>query len=117
LWTYILNDSIILIRRRDLFAEKDSIVFSEKAEVHLMNKTRAMSLDTLQEYYFNYCVMITSGTEYSITFTKGTNKKHIDLHCYYQKQVDELIREMNGLIPDKYKISYMSADTKQDCQF
>ncbi|MCW3084389.1 MAG: hypothetical protein JWP12_1755 [Bacteroidetes bacterium] len=60
--------------------------------------------------------MITSGTEYDISSTNSTRTKKIHLHCYYLSQINQLINEINKLVPAEYQINYVSKDTKQDCE-
>jgi len=81
----------------------------------MTDEIRSLALNTLQEYYFNNCVMITSGNEYRISITDGMTSKRIRLHHYYLKQIEQLVAIINNQSPEKYRIHYLTESTKQDC--
>ena len=72
-------------------------------------------LDSLKDYYFNNCVMITSGDEYFLDFESNSTQKSISLHHYYLKQLDDIIQIINSNLPKEYRFQYLAKDTKQDC--
>jgi hypothetical protein len=73
-------------------------------------------MDSLKDYYFNYCVMITSGDEYFLNFTNSSTKKSISLHHYYLKQLEEIIQLINTNLPKKYQFQYLTSGERQDCK-
>ena len=113
--TFKLNNDRFTIAKNQLINQNDNLLYSKKIRESLIDQLKSIKLDTLQNYYFNRCVLATSGTEFFISISKDTIKKDIYLHHYYNQQIEQLISNLNKLIPDKYKIKYMSPDTKQDC--
>ena len=87
---------------------------SSQAKADLLNLIS--SIDTLQKFYFNYCVIATSGNETTVSIKSGTHSKMITLHHYYLKPIAELVERINIELPKKYKIHYLSRNTKQDCR-
>lgn len=77
-----------------------------------------MRIDSLDDFYFNKCVMATSGNEYSISIVNDTIKKTIRLHAYFEEHIEMLINELNKHIPDSLQISYYTIERKkeQDCE-
>jgi hypothetical protein len=112
---YKLKDDSFIISRHTIFQETDSVLFSKIIERNLVEKVLVMKLDTLKSFYFNECVMATSGAEFDISIKRDTMSKNIQLHHYYHKQIEQLIIELNKAIPNEYKIDYMDLDTEQDC--
>lgn len=75
-----------------------------------------LGLDSLKDFYFNECIMPTSGTEYFLTLNLGQQTKKISLHSYYIGQVQNLIDRMNSYLPKEYQCHYESKNNKQDCK-
>lgn len=115
-WTYFIKENVLEIRRRSFFAKKDSLIFKSKLDSAALTNIKKFNIDSLSDFYFNKCVMITSGTEYYISYTNGAKKKQIHLHHYYHPLVAQIANELNLLIPEEFKISYLSKDTEQDCE-
>lgn len=114
---YVLSDSVIKVFNLPLFEKKRNLLFSTsipgsaQSIIDLSNSR----LDTLKDLYSNYCVMITSGEEYGVTFRNSDYKKHIYLHHYYSSPIAYIIALANKSLPENYQIHYLSKDTKQDC--
>lgn len=114
--TYILTDNNLSIERRPMFSEKDTTLFFKKIDNTSLEQIKSIRLDKLKDFYFNECVMITSGNEYFVSTTFDNITKTIHLHHYYDRQIEILINELNLQLPDSLKIRYLTSDTKQDCR-
>jgi hypothetical protein len=114
--TYELTNDSLIIRKNFLNSEKESILLTKKIDNNSLKKIKNIHLDNLKNFYFNYCTMPTSGTEYFITISTETYNNKITLHHFYEKQVERLINELNELIPDNLKLQYLTIETKQDCK-
>jgi len=113
---YKLKDKKLTISRLVMLSNKKYELESIIIENDIVEDIKNMKLDTLKDFYYNYCVMVTSGSEFFISIAEGRNTKSIHLHHYYNQQIGKLITIINKLLPDKYKINYMTSDTKQDCK-
>jgi hypothetical protein len=93
-------------------------VYSKKIKRNqpLISALNKIEVDSLKDYYFNYCIIMTSGDEYSLDFIKNSTKKSINLHHYYLKQLDDVIQLINSNLPSKYRFQYLNKDEKQDCK-
>jgi len=115
--TYLLTESSIKVTKIFFGNPKSNIVYENsipKTQM-LISKINNIELDSLHEFYFNNCVMITSGNEYFLDFVNNKSKKSISLHHYYLKQLDDIIQLINSNLPKKYQFQYLTKDTKQDC--
>jgi hypothetical protein len=99
-----------------VFSDQDSILFSKKLDTNSIEKLEKIRLDSLEDFYFNHCIMGISGNEYFISTTIDTVNKKISLHNYYNEQIEKLIKELNKNIPESFKLDYLPKDTKQDCE-
>jgi len=99
-----------------MFSDKDTILLSKKIDTNSIEQIKNIRLESLKDFYFNYCIMATSGNEYFISTTIDTVNKKISLHHYYDKQIERLINELNKNIPDDLKLDYLTNDTKQNCK-
>ncbi len=113
--TYQLKNDSFTITRQGKFAKADSLLFSSTIERNLVGQIMMMKLDTLDDIYINKCVMGTSGTEYHISIQRDTISKSIYLHHYFLQQIEDLIVNINKVVPEKYKIDYISSNTRQNC--
>ena len=115
--TYKLTESSIKVTKTYFGDTISKTVYSKKIKNKqtLISALSEIRLDTLKDYYFNYCVMITSGDEYFLDYIKNSTKKSISLHHYYLKQLDDIIQLINSNLPKKYQFRYLSKDEKQDC--
>jgi hypothetical protein len=114
---YLLTESTIKVTKTFFGDSKSKIIYSKtipKAQ-SLIETINKIGLDSLKEYYFNNCIMITSGDEYFLDFVNGSTKKSISLHHYYLKQLDDIIQIINSHLPKKYQFQYLPNYTKQDC--
>jgi len=114
--SYELTGNFLTISSRALFSVKDTILLRKPVNASSMNQIQNISLDSLNDFYFNNCVALTSGNEYYILTTNDTVKRTIHLHHYYIDQIEMLINELNKQIPDNLKIKYLTRETKQDCK-
>lgn len=116
--TYLLTSSSIKVTNTPfLDSNKSKLVyynkFSKPGEVvETINK---LTIDSLQEVYYNYCIMPTSGNEYILEYLSHSKSKQITLHHYYLKQLHDIVEVINSHLPRKYQIQYLQKDTKQDC--
>jgi hypothetical protein len=116
--TYTLTESEIKITNTGFGAKKSKVIFSKKITPanKFNNAIIKLGLDSLEDYYTNWCVMTTSGNEYFLNFTTDNRTKKISLHHYYLKQLDEVVQILNSLVPTKFLFSYLSKDQKQECR-
>lgn len=114
--TYRLTNDYLGISRRNLFDKKDNSLYSANIRKAVSDSIGLLRLDTLPNFYHNDCIMSTSGNEYFISIEKGKKEKRIHLHSYYHPQIERLIQIMNTVVPEEYRLHYMSKDTKQDCK-
>ena len=114
--TYSLIKDTLTIHKIFVFSDQDSILFSKKLDTNSIEKLEKIRLDSLEDFYFNHCIMGTSGNEYFISTTIDTVNKKISLHNYYNEQIEKLINELNKNIPKSFKLDYLPKDTKQDCE-
>ena len=113
---YKITDSSLTIIRIPALSHQDTVIFSKTIEKDSIKSIKAVRLDGLRELYYNDFVMGVSGDEYHILVTRGKKLKEIRLHHYYQPQIAKLIRRMNKVIPDQYKIRYLDKNTRQKCE-
>lgn len=114
--TYDLKNDTLKIHKSFMFSDIDTMLFSKKIDDNSIEQIRSIRIDNLKDFYFNNCIMATSGNEYFISTTINTVNKKISLHHYYDKQIERLIKEFNKHIPDNLKLDYLKSETKQDCE-
>lgn len=114
--TYYLTDSLLSIRKSSMWSNMDTLLFSKKIDPRSVGQIKDISLDKLNNLYFNYCIMATSGNEYFIPKTVDTITQKISLHHYYEPQIEKLFEQFNKHIPDKLIHDYLTKDTQQDCK-
>jgi hypothetical protein len=114
--TYKLTKNILTISRRTMFSDKDTILLTKPVDANSIDQIQNIRLDSLKDFYFNNCIMATSGNEYFVSTTNDPVKKTIHLHHYYDRQIEMLINELNKHIPDNLRINYLTSETKQDCE-
>jgi len=116
--TYKLTNTSIQVTNTSLGNKKGKVIFSNSLpdSLNILFAINSVGLDSVEDFYFNYCVMVTSGNEYFLNFKSAKMKKEIDLHHYYLKQVDDIVNIINSQLPNKYKIRYLTKETKQDCK-
>jgi len=113
--TYDLVKNDLTISKKHTFSDRDIILLEKTIDDNALNQIQNIRLDSLENYYFNACILATSGDEYSVSVSNDTITKTIDLHHFYHKQIETLFNELNKQIPDSLKIRYLTSDTKQDC--
>ena len=93
-----------------LFGGSDTTLFLKSLLPNLtLKKISTFKFDTLQEFYINENVMLTSGDELKIEIKKHDKAKIIYLHSYYKnEQIKLLISLANELIPKQYQIEYFT---------
>ena len=116
--TYTLTESSIKVTKTYFGDTASKTVYSKKIKNSqaLISALDKIEVDTLKDFYFNYCVMITSGDEYFLDFIKNSTRKSISLHHYYLKQLDDIIQLIDSNLPSKYQFRYLNNDEKQDCK-
>lgn len=114
--TYSLSGNTLTIQKRFLNEDKVKVLYSKQQDAGSIDRIRNVQLDTLEDFYFNYCIMPTSGNEYFITITKDSVTKKISLHHYYHATIEQLFIEVNKVIPKKWKLNYLPKDIEQDCE-
>ena len=115
--TYVLTESTLKVMKTYLFDPKSKTVFSKsirRGEKLVLNINN-VRLDSLEDFYYNFCIMGTSGNEYFLDLKNVAGKKSISLHHYYLKQLEDLILLMNEYLPNRHRIHYLSKDTEQGC--
>jgi hypothetical protein len=117
--TYRLSNSSIQITKHFLLDKKSKVVYYKKlADPDLTYGTvvSAFGLDSLKDFYYNYCIMPTSGNEYFLNIKMGSFQKEMSLHCFYLEQLQKFIDFMNAYLPEEYQCKYLPKNTRQDCQ-
>ena len=116
--TYHLTDTSIKVSKTYFGDTASKIIYSKKIKHNqtLISQLSKIQVDTLEDYYFNFCVMMTSGDEFYLDFTQNSTKKSISLHHYYLKQLDDIVQVINSTLPSKYQFRYLNKDEKQDCK-
>lgn len=114
--TYNLTDSLLTVRESSMWSELDTLLFSKKLDDNSIYQIESIQLDSLKDFYFNYCIMATSGNEYFISKTVDTITQKISLHHYYEPQIEKIFEQINKHVPDKLKHDYLAKDTQQDCK-
>ena len=114
--TYNLTDSLLTVRESSMWSELDTLLFSKKLNDNSIYQIESIQLDSLKDFYFNNCIMATSGNEYFISKTVDTITQKISLHHYYEPQIEKLFEQINKHVPDKLKHDYLAKDTQQDCK-
>ncbi len=113
--TYRLTNDYLGISRKNMFDKESIPLYSTNIRKAVSDSIGLLRLDTLPNYYHNFCIMPTSGNEYFISLEKGKKESRIHLHSYYHPQIEKLIGIMNTVIPEEYRIQYMDKGNKQDC--
>jgi len=112
-----LTDKQIRILNTSFGDKKGKEIFSKKLDGrNFIDTILKLRLDTLKDYYTNWCVMTTSGDEYFLNVSSSKVKKQISLHHYYLKQLDDIIQLINANLPKKHQFRYLTKDEKQDCK-
>ena len=115
-WKYTLTENSIQIKRRIMFSPKDTVVFTQTLESNPLLELQTKQFDTLSKSYTNWCIMLTSGNEYTLNYSIGESHKRSHFHHYYHQVIANLVIKLNQLLPEKYQMRYLQADTKQDCE-
>ncbi len=114
---YNISGEQLKVSNHPLFDSLVRVIYavrlSKSAAANIKNFVQ--KLDTLDEFYMNYCVMPTSGEEFWTRYEINSKTKIISLHHYYLEQFKDLIDQINLNLPKKYKIRYLTKETKQDC--
>jgi len=116
--SYVLTNFSIKIRKTFFGETKGKTVYSKRfpKTQQLFSNISRMELDSLKDFYFNYCIMPASGDQYFLNYSDNLTTKKISLHHYYLKQLDEVIQIINSNVPKKYRFQYLTTETKQDCK-
>ena len=115
---YNLTDSILSISRKFTIPENDTVLLLTKTiDRNSIYKIQNIRIDSLEDFYFNFCIMPTSGDIYNVsTIINDTIKKTIHLHHYYEEHIEMITSELDKHIPNNLKINYLTRETKQDCK-
>ncbi|AWH84188.1 hypothetical protein HYN59_03250 [Flavobacterium album] len=113
--SYKITNEEIVVSVKGLVDEKDNVVYISKMRQDIFEKTKSIKFQSLEDSYFNNCIMATSGSEYFIGFRYGAISKQISLHHYYQKNIANLVELINLSVPEEYHIDYVGEDTQQYC--
>ena len=107
----------LTIHKQFFLSAKDTLLFTRDVTSHFLGQLKGIRLDTLKDFYMNWCVMPISGNEYSVsTNNSGITKKNW-LHHYYLKEIDKLITVINKVVPKQYKIRYLNDDPDNYCDW
>lgn len=110
-----VENGVLSVLKFEIFTHKETILFRKNLDLASVNLIRDIRLDTLCEYYFNYCVMPSSGDEYHVLINSIAGKKEIYLHHYYHQQVERLIVELDKHLPKELRMKYLNIDNEQSC--
>jgi len=102
---YHLNEKEISVTiHYDIVDMKDTTVFTKKINNDaLLAYFSNLNLDTLKSEYNNKKIMFCSGTSLYIKYKKENKIKEIYLHCYSHNTINNILLNINKLVPDKYK--------------
>jgi hypothetical protein len=116
--SYVLTDSSIKVTKTFLGERKDKTFYFRcfPRTNKYFSEIRRLELESLKDFYFNFCVLATSGDEYFIYYSDNLITKNINLHHYYLKELDTIIQIINSNVPKKYRFKYLTKETKQDCK-
>lgn len=114
---YHLNNRQLTVKKRFFLSAIDTILFSRKVTSRFLAQLKVIQLDTLKDFYMNWCVMPTSGNEYFISTDRSGITKTIWLHHYYLKEIDNLATVINKVVPKQYKIRYLNDDPDNYCDW
>ena len=114
--TYNLTDSLLTVQKSSMWSDMDTLLFSKTIDAKSVDLIKNISLSKLKDFYFNYCIMATSGNEYFVSKTVDTITQKISLHHYYEPQIEKLFEQINKHVPYKLKHDYLTKDTQQDCK-
>ena len=81
--TYNLTDSLLTVQKSSMWSDMDTLLFSKTIDAKSVDLIKNISLSKLKDFYFNYCIMATSGNEYFVSKTVDTITQKISLHHYY----------------------------------
>jgi hypothetical protein len=103
---YRLNEKeITIIIHSDIVGTKDTTVFYKKmTNDTLTSYFSNLNLDTLKSKYDKGNIMFCSGTSLFIKYEKQKKLKEIYLHCYSHNTINDIIQNINKLVPNEYKI-------------
>jgi hypothetical protein len=115
--TFELTESAIKVKKTFLGDTKSKTIYSKSISrpAKILATINKITLDSLKDFYFNNCVLITSGTEYFFRLTIDSTKKSITAHHYYVKELDDIVNLINSCLPDKHRLKYLSKYTQQNC--
>ena len=104
---YILTEKKLEIINVASIGEKETIIYSKNFSPNdTLLQISKVNIDSLEEFYDNHHLMLTSGDEINVKFKKSGNIKEVHLHSYYNEQIGILIFLVNELTPNEYKIIY-----------
>jgi len=69
--SYKIIDKEIAVSVKALIEERDSIVYTSKIRQDVIEKIKSINFQSLESYYYNNCILATSGKEYFIGFRYG----------------------------------------------
>lgn len=116
--TYALTPSSIKVTKIYFGDTIATTLYSKKIRKgrSLAARLSQIDMDSLKQYYDNYCILPVSGDEYFLDFTCNLTTKSIRLHHYYLKELDDIIDLINSNLPRKYRFRYLTEHEKQDCE-
>ncbi|TAH24789.1 MAG: hypothetical protein EAZ07_08725 [Cytophagales bacterium] len=82
----------------------DTVIEMELKPNAVLQKLSNINLDSLEDGYFNHCIM--DGSQITVQQTKGNKSKRIHLSNFYQADIGLLVELINSLTPKEYKIWY-----------
>lgn len=114
--TYTIKNNRLKSIRHGMFSKQNTVLLSRKLTSDDIEQFRGIPISTLKDFYYNNCVMATSGEEYGVTVTNDSVTKTVRLHHYYEPQIEKLMQCLNHFLPEELKINYANSATKQDCK-
>jgi hypothetical protein len=85
--------------------EKTDTVFKTALNPNaVLQKLSNINLDSLQEGYFNHCII--DGSQITVRLKKAEKSKEIHLSNYYQSDIGLITELINSLTPKDHKIWY-----------
>ena len=116
---YLLTESSIKVKKLYWAQDKSKIIYSKKFKNSdsLLNDILRIKLDSLKDFYVNWCVMPTSGNEYYLEFKNDSTSLETHLHHYYLRQINDIAKIINSNLPKKYRLIYLLENTDQGCTF
>ena len=103
---YVLTEKDLkIVFKTELEGRTDKIIFTTELQPDEALKILSnLNIDSLKEYYDNWC--ISDGSQISVSLNKDNKTKTVHLSNFYHEDIGPAIRLINTLTPEEYEIWY-----------